>query len=108
MCIDTRLLMASLLSLVVVLGGMCLWQQYRMRKLKKCSAFCLTLKNVESETKKKGNETLFVSHSQNMQKKTEILSENLAILSEMPFSYCIKEKRNLYLQQAIGLHLIEN
>lgn len=35
MCIDTRLLMASLLSLVVVLGGMCLWQQYRMRKLKR-------------------------------------------------------------------------
>lgn len=35
MCIDTRLLMASLLVMVVVLGGLCLWQLYQMRKLKR-------------------------------------------------------------------------
>lgn len=35
MCIDTRLLMASLLIMVVVLGGQCLWQLYQMRKLKR-------------------------------------------------------------------------
>ncbi|MCR4592465.1 MAG: hypothetical protein K5672_04845 [Bacteroidaceae bacterium] len=31
---DTRLLMASLLTLTVVLGGMCLWQRYRIQTLK--------------------------------------------------------------------------
>jgi len=31
--------------------------------------------------------------------KTEILSENLAILSEMPFSYCIIKKKYPSLQK---------
>jgi len=31
---DTKLLMASLLTLLVVLGGMCLWQRYRIQTLK--------------------------------------------------------------------------
>lgn len=34
MCIDTKLLMAPLLTLLVVLGGVCLWQWYRIRTLK--------------------------------------------------------------------------
>ena len=54
----------------------------------------------QSETKRRENETLFVSHFQNMQKldsqnmqKTEILSEKLVILSLEPLSYCIITKK---------------